>query len=518
MGRVLTNNVSLSYTIETSLGVAGTTWFLTEPNAISAFGATITTVARDPISKNRQRRKGTVTDLDSTVETESDLTLSAFRDFIEGFLFATGINTDVTELSAAAAETTGDSYTGLTAFTSDQADKFEVDTLIWVTGGATAANNGLKSIDTDVLTSETALPVTENLTDETAAFSISLAGFRVDSASSVTWDWDAPATDQATLASTGITAALQALGVIPGMLVHIGSILLVGDTTIVNAFENSVANDMFGYARVVSFPDADSVVFDKVDDALQFDDGDSPATDLDIVFGEFIRNVPVDDADFIERSFQFEAEFPNLGAGSTDEFQYAIGNFCDTVSFNLPLADKATITLGFIGTDTEDPVASGSRKSGASSASDPLQTAAMNTTSDIARLRITDVDEAGLTTDFKSITLTLGNNVSPEKVLGQLGAKFMNTGNFMVDLEAQLLFTNGEVIDRIRDNTTVTMDFILKNDDGVIGIDIPAMTLGGGDREFPVNETVLINTTGQAFSDDTLETSIGISIIPVPLP
>ena len=51
-----------------------------------------------------------------------------------------------------------------------------------------------------------------------------------------------------------------------------------------------------------------------------------------------------------------------------------------------------------------------------------------------------------------------------------------------------------------------------------MGVDIPSMTLGGGDREFPVNESVLINTTAQAFGDPVLNTSIGISIIPVPLP
>lgn len=518
MGRVLTNNISLSYTIETSLGVAGTVWFLTEPNAINTFGATITTVARDPISKNRQRRKGTVTDLDSAVEVDVDLTLSAFRDFIEGFVFATGINSDVTQLTATAAETTGDSYTGLTALTAAQADKFEIDTLIWVTGGTNALNQGLKSVDADIATSATAITVAENLADETAAFRISLAGYRISAASTPTWDWDAPVAGQATLAETGITAALQALGVIAGMTIHIGSILALGDTTIINAFENSSANDMFGYARVVSFPDADSVVFDKVDAALQFDDAVAPVTAVDLLFGEFIRNVTVDDAEFLERSFQFEAEFPNLGPAGVDEFQYAIGNFCDTVSFNLPLTDKATISFGFIGTDTENPVLVAGRKTGASAATDPTQTAAMNTSSDIARLRITDVDETGLTTDFKSITLTLGNEVSPEKVLGQLGAKFINTGNFIVDLEAQLLFTNADVIDRIRDNTTVTMDFIVKNDDGVISIDLPSLTLGGGDREFPINESVLINTTAQTFGDPTLNTSIGITIIPVPLP
>ena len=58
------------------------------------------------------------------------------------------------------------------------------------------------------------------------------------------------------------------------------------------------------------------------------------------------------------------------------------------------------------------------------------------------------------------------------------------------------------------------MDFILRNNDGAFAIDIPSMTLGGGNRDFPVNETVTINTTGQAYQDDALGTSIGISIFP----
>ena len=41
------------------------------------------------------------------------------------------------------------------------------------------------------------------------------------------------------------------------------------------------------------------------------------------------------------------------------------------------------------------------------------------------------------------------------------------------------------------------------------------MTLGGGDKEFPVNESVLLNLTGQAFGDTTLGTSIGISLFPI---
>lgn len=220
-------------------------------------------------------------------------------------------------------------------------------------------------------------------------------------------------------------------------------------------------------------------------------------------------------AEYLEKRIQFEAEFVGLDTGGGNMYSYSKGNLCNTMGFNLPLTDKATMSLAFIGTDTDNPVASGSRKAGASSALTPTNTSAFNTSSDIARLRITEVDEDGITTDFKSITLNLNNNIGPEKVLGVLGAKYMNTGNFEVSVEAQLVFTNSLVVNKIRANETVTMDFIIKNDNGAIAIDFPSMTLGGGNLEFPVNQSILINTTGEAFRDATLDTSIGISIFPI---
>jgi hypothetical protein len=58
------------------------------------------------------------------------------------------------------------------------------------------------------------------------------------------------------------------------------------------------------------------------------------------------------------------------------------------------------------------------------------------------------------------------------------------------------------------------MDFSIKNDDGGFLVDVPSLTLGGGDKEFPVNESILLNTTAQAFGDTTLGTSLGISMFP----
>ncbi|MCH7944860.1 MAG: hypothetical protein IIC73_02420 [Armatimonadetes bacterium] len=113
---------------------------------------------------------------------------------------------------------------------------------------------------------------------------------------------------------------------------------------------------------------------------------------------------------------------------------------------------------------------------------------------------------------FKSLTLTILNNVSPEKCLGTLGAVFVNAGLFEVNLEGQMLFTNKSIISKIRDNTTVTLAMILANEDGALILDIPEMTISGGAREYPVDQSVLVNVTGGSFTSSTFNYNIGISL------
>src|SRR5687767_11224840 len=90
MGRVLTNATTLQVATESALGVQPTSgWKTVEPTTIGKYGPTLTKLTREPISENRQRRKGALTDLDSSVEFEADLTYDHFKMFIEGLMFAT---------------------------------------------------------------------------------------------------------------------------------------------------------------------------------------------------------------------------------------------------------------------------------------------------------------------------------------------------------------------------------------------------------------------------------------------
>ena len=503
MSRVLTNNTTLSYAIESAIGVlpGSPTWHILEPNSLGSYGATITTVARDPISRNRQRRKGTVTDLDSAVDWEGDLTLNHFTDFAEGFAFATAVNQT---LNFVGSTTTATGYT-VPAINAAQAAKLQfVGTgpisLVHAKGYATPANNGLKPLSADAADTDTEIQVA-GLSVEVPPTNATLdiAGIRAEAG-----DLDITVTGSTAVITSGNNGAINnidftTIGVSLGQFIHVGGL------TTGNQFTGGG-----GYGRVKAIA-AGSLTLDKIDVALVTDNGADDTVDL--LFGRFIRNVPTNSAEFLERSFQYELTFTDLEAVSSDRYEYAKGNFVNTLALNIPLADKATISVATIGTDAEPPTTT--RATNAATPIEPARTGAFNTTSDCTRLRIAELDESGIYTDFKSLTITFGNNVSPEKILCNLGAKFMNFGNFQVDIEAQLIFSDAKIAEAVRNNTTVTMDFGLKNDDGALFIDVPAMTLGGGEREFPVNETVLVSTTGEAFADPILNTSIGLSLFPI---
>jgi hypothetical protein len=515
MARTLTNNLSMAYAIQQSFGVLGASpaWKQIEPNTVSAFGPQIATVPRDPISANRQRRKGTITDLDSTVEFEADLTLDSFLDFIEGFVFVTATNDRL--ISGALRDTliadatlpvlTTEGYTHSAGVT------IPVGQLVFTRGfNGNAINNGLKEVTNSNATEVEVDGGASGILDEdpgNAGFaSLETAGWRF---TDLAWD------DTAKTLTSALTDP-STIGLTLGQLIYIGG------PTGSERFPNGTA-----WARVVAIGSGvgTPITVDKITNDLGTPGldggGNEVAAAVDLLFGLFIRNVPISSAEFLERYFQFEAGWPQLfetepptPVADPDGFEYALDNLANQLTWNMPGQDKATATFAFVGTDTEPPVDNASRKTNADTPAVPVQTTAFNTSADFARLRITDVDETGLTTDLTEMTATLNNNVTPEKVLGFLGGRFLNFGNFEVDIETVALFSSPNVIARIRGNTTVTMDWIVENDDGVIATDIPSMTLGNGGRDLPVNESVKVNLTGQAFLDPILGTSIGVSIIP----
>ena len=493
MARVLSQETSLAYAIEASTGVlpGSPVWRKLEPNNINSYGASINTVVRNPISTSRQRKKGTITDLDSAAEFDADLTISQMRDVVEGFLFArfTGPLRLTFQDDGLAATGTGFTYT-------EQTDSaLAANTLVFARGFANAANNGLHVVDSS--STDSFIDIVGSGTEAETVSATQDASVAVCGVRGATGDLEIDGSGN--LIST--TLDLSTLDLTVGQTIFIGG---------VNSANRFASSENYGYARVLEIS-ANELRLDKKSDTYVTDSG--AGRQIDILFGQFCRNVTTEHADYIQRSYHLEASFPNLGTGGATEYEYAVGNFCDALAFNLTTADKATTTVSFVGTDSE--AITSNRKTGADTAVQPAQTTAFNTTSDVGRLRVTELDETGLSTDFKSMTVTVANNVSPEKVIGNLGARFMNAGNFEVDIDAQLLFVSAGIPNAIRANTTLTMDFSMENTDGAMFVDLPAVTVGGGDREYPSGESVLLNATFAGFQDTTLGFTIGVSFFPV---
>jgi hypothetical protein len=503
MAKVQTESCGFAYAIEDSLGSVGvtTTWKTLEPNDIGSWGAVPVKVARDPISNDRMERKGVNVDVDSTVEFAHDLTKAAFLDFIEGFAFVSALYPYGSGTTRIGVQRSGALFENLSAVNSTSS--FDHDTLgvtltagllVYTRGFTTSANNAMWEVDSGG--SATSTVVTSAPTDETpgntANATLEIAGVR-GSSGDIDWTYTTK-----TLSST--TLDFTTLGLSAGQVIHIGGL------TSTNQFAEGT-----GYGRIVSIA-ANAIVLDKVSGDLATANGTEAGKSIDLLFGAFIRNVATTDSSYSAKSYQFELTMPELGGAGVDRYQYAKGNYANQVTFNLPLAEKATIDFSFVGQDVEDIVSS--QKTNADTPQTVVQDDAYNTTADLARIRLQESDETGLTTCFKSLSLSLNNQVSPEKCLGTEGASDHNVGKLQVRADMEVTFDDEDIMQAITDNETVTMDFILKSDDGGIAVDIPSMTLDGSNLSLPRNETVKISPTGAAFKDATLGYSIGISIFP----
>ena len=523
MARVDSNSIGLTFAPEASDAIemktkapATATWRSAEPNTINQFGATLTFTPREPLSPERQRRKGKATDADAATGWEEDLTYEALRNWIGPFCFADRFNSDISDLTINAISTS-------TITLSSTADEKAVaNTLWWVRGATNSANNGLV-----VVSSKSAAVLTIGVTrtlvaQDSAGGKLDFAGVRVPAASGRTWVYNAT-TKRGTLTATNIGVANGAVQRTfkKGQMVHIGSIETPGSSsTIVNRL---TASEGSGFARIREIT-TNTIVFDRLSGAAGKElkkSYDATAIGssvvIDLVSGEFVRNVSATSPEFDQRTWTIEGVLPDLiGEGMTG-YEYSRGNTPNTLALNFPLTDKATMSLGFVSADSDKPT--GTRIPTTANVVKPSRVEAISTATDFARLRVEDVDDDGLMTDFKSVTFNINNNVTPDKLVGELGAGGFNRGTLQISIDAQTIFDDEDVIDAIKQNTTIQLEVIIGNDDGVMAFDLPTATLGGGGREYPANESVRINTTVEAFGDpNDLDTSIGVTLIPVPLP
>ena len=189
-------------------------------------------------------------------------------------------------------------------------------------------------------------------------------------------------------------------------------------------------------------------------------------------------------------------------------YRYARAVEPNQLTINAPLTDKMNMDMTFIAQEMQtvsDPLPEASHV-------DYKSDEALNTVTNISRVRIADLDEKGLSTYMKDVTLTINNNAQGEKVLGKMGSAFTSLGDLEVTMNTETVMTDANVLKAIENNTSVDFTLACKNGDGALIFNIPTATISNGALSMSRGEKVKVGTDLTGYLDDHYGFVIGVSL------
>lgn len=275
------------------------------------------------------------------------------------------------------------------------------------------------------------------------------------------------------------------LGLIPGEWVFVGGD--GGDEDF-----STPANN--GFARVKTITDT-KITFDKTQRTM-VTEAEGTLT-VRLFFGRVLKN---EQGDLIKRrTYQLERTLGAPDDSSTDkQGEYLVGSVPSQIMFDIKQADKITCDISFVAIDHEQ-VDAGNLKDGERPSL--AQSPAYNTSSDFSRLKLSlagDADIEPLFAFLQEASITINNNVSPNKAVGVLGAFDVSVGNFVVTGSVTGYFSDVQAVRAVRDNSDVTFDFHLASKNRGISLDIPLISLGDGRANVEQDQAIKIPLTLEA--------------------
>ena len=151
------------------------------------------------------------------------------------------------------------------------------------------------------------------------------------------------------------------------------------------------------------------------------------------------------------------------------------------LAINIPSAEKVNIDMSFVALDNEQRTGLQGVKAGDRPTNVPE--AFFNTSTDFTRIKLSlasGVNPTPLFAFATEMTLSVNNNVTPDKAIGVLGAFDTTAGTFEVGGNLTVYFADITAVQAVRNNSDVTLDIIMAKKNKALLIDVPLLTLGDG--------------------------------------
>jgi len=483
--KIDSNSTGLRYALESApkVLIGSPVWYPLEPNSYDSFGPEYNKISRRPINASRQRRKGVLAGLEASGGWNQDLTFTNLTRLLQGFFFANiheklttkplnGTQIDIDTVAAL-----DDSYAvaaGMPAFIADD--------ILSVSGSGITGNNGVKVVSANA--TGTKVTVLQALTDESPANNaivIQRVGHRF-----------ASATLDVVIGPNGLPRLSRASGVVDytTLGLTVGEWIFIGGDDANDRFANNV-----GFGRISSIA-AGYIELDKTTFTPTAETGTGKT--VHIYFGDFIKNES-DPNLILQKSYQVERTLGNDGVGVQSE--YLVGAFPNELTINIPEEDKINVDLSFISLGHEKYTGTVGVKAG----SRPVGTLeeAYNTTVDTTRFRLSTNNDSSsvytpLFTYATEATITINNNVSPNKAISVLGGFNATAGLFEVGGDIKAYFSTVEAIQAIEDNDNVSLDVWIQRENKGLMFDIGLLTLADGKLDVALDEPVTVPLTSEA--------------------
>ncbi len=489
--KIDSNITGLSYAEEESFKVLPVTpiWIPLEPNTYNDFGGAITTVARNPINASRQRKKGVVTDLDASGGFDTDFTQTNMQDLLQGFFFAdlrrkgeeliTSLTVGGTD-TLAMADTTG----------------FQVGDFVQTQNMLTDTNNLVAQIVT-VNTNVSLEFAGSTFTAETTPADAQVVNVATRAASG---DLDVVVSGSLPVIFSNGTLDFTTLGLIPGEWIFVGGDLAA------NQFVNAANN---GFKRIRSIT-ATELTLDKSDLTMVVETGTGLLIDLYV--GRVLKNEL--GTLIVRRTYNLERTLgaPDTALPAEIQSEYLTGAVPNEFTFNIPTADKLTSSLTFVAADSEQRTGATGVKSGTRQAL--VESDALNTSSDFSRIRLAQVvagDEApaALFAFAQELTISINNNVVPNKAVSVLGSFEVTAGTFEVGGSITAYFADVAAVSAVRNNVDITIDMAMSKDNTGLVLDLPLLSLGDArpnvEQDQPITLPLEMDAATAALIDSTLD-------------
>lgn len=471
-------------------------WYKLDPNSYSDFGADLTLTPREPITKDRQKRKGVITDVDASGGFNLDFTYDNVWRLLQGFFYKDVNETETTvPLNSAQIVITNVDATGDTYDAASGLGSFIDGHLIFAEKFGDAGNNGLKHV---TASSATDVTVSEALVNDASPASDAFfrtVGFEFDVATvDVDVSGDLPKLSRASGAVDWTTIGLSA-----------GDFIFVGGDGATEDFVNTENN---GFGRVKSIT-ADAIEFDKFDATMVTETG--TGLTIQIFFGDRLNN-DTDGNNIDRRTYNLERTLGEDGVGTQSE--YLVGATPNEITLNISESDKVTMDMSFVAQNHENRTGTVGVKTG--TRADFTEEGAFNTSSDMSRIKIATVsatDEAptSLVAYISELSLVISNGVFANKAIGVTGALEMGEAMFDVNGSMSAYFADVSASNAIKANNNVSLDFAIVQNNRGFAVDIPLIALGGGRVDVASQESLKMPLDMEGAKDDTLEYTVSMT-------